>query len=584
MKKYSSLLVCLLVFHITYSQPRNIPDYVPHCGLVAWYPFSGNAIDSSGSRHNGIVNGAALTKDRFGVANSAYYFNGSSYIIIPADSANRDTTLDIDGSITISAWVKSKDYSRGQEQIFWRGDAAGGYDPCSFYVSSYSLGFRRDIGSSSTTEIINYSLTGVDTMYHHIVATFDSVSGDMKIYFDATLVSSANKPGTATYATTTFWNMIGAVDLGTWQYFLGTIDDVGVWNRALTKCEIGNLYYAKNICNCFGDSIGVVVPKDSLYIVGNDTGCRTYNFTAFTDDTNVISYSWNFGDGATATGNPINHAYLSGGTYTVVVTTTNRSGKKVTAYHTITINASSIQAFGDTTICVGSSVQLGVSGGTYYSWSPSTNLSDPLIVNPVATPDATITYVVTGTDNMGCPGSDSVKIIVIPLPTLGLQINDNYQNCETHGISLIATGATKYVWTPSAYLNDSTSARPIAYLKNDAVTFHVTGTDSYGCTDTASIQVSPHKESIVSLPDAFSPNGDGANDILYVRGANVSTLSLTIYNRWGQKVFETSEMNKGWDGTLGGIPQPVDTYVYIIKISTLDGCDVIKKGNVSILR
>jgi len=580
------ILFILSISFTANSQTRNIPDYVPKCGLVAWYPFTGNAIDSSGNKHNGTVHGATLTVDRYGHANTAYKFDGTSnYIIIPSATSTLDTSMDIDGSMSISVWIKSINYSAGYEQIFWRGDAAPANDPYSLYVDASTVGFRKDVGSGSSSNIVSYPLTGIDTNFHHIVVTYDSLTAYMSIYIDGKLVTKNNPPGVIGYPTSAFWNLIGAVDLGTWQFFFGSIDDVGLWNRALKPCEVSNLYLSKNICNCMGDTIGsITMPPDSLYITGIDTGCRTLQFKAFTKDTSVVAYSWNFGDGTTGTGNPVYHTYASGGTYTVVVTTTNKTGIKSTAYYTATIAKSSLQAFGDTTICIGASVQLNVKGGTNYSWSPSTNLNSSSIPDPVSTTDSTIVYVVSGIDDKGCPASDSVKIIVVQLPKVTAVINDKYQNCQTHNIQLVATGAKNYIWSPGIYCNDSTSSMPVVSLQNDAVIFTVKGTDKYGCVDTATVKVDPHKAAIVSLPGAFSPNADGANDVLYVRGANVSTLNFSIYNRWGQKVFETNDINKGWDGTFRGVAQPVDAYGFIISITSLDGCRIIKKGNVTLLR
>lgn len=88
----------------------------------------------------------------------------------------------------------------------------------------------------------------------------------------------------------------------------------------------------------------------------------------------------------------------------------------------------------------------------------------------------------------------------------------------------------------------------------------------------------------VAAPSAFSPNGDGSNDVLLVRGKNIATLYFAVYNRWGQKIFETTNINKGWDGTLNGNLQPEETYAYIIQATFLDGNSGSKRGSVILLR
>ncbi len=88
----------------------------------------------------------------------------------------------------------------------------------------------------------------------------------------------------------------------------------------------------------------------------------------------------------------------------------------------------------------------------------------------------------------------------------------------------------------------------------------------------------------VALPTAFSPNGDGINDILYVRGAGIKTLDLKIWNRFGQLVFETTDQKKGWDGTYNGQPQPIEAYAYVLKATIIDGTTRTFKGNITLLR
>ena len=88
----------------------------------------------------------------------------------------------------------------------------------------------------------------------------------------------------------------------------------------------------------------------------------------------------------------------------------------------------------------------------------------------------------------------------------------------------------------------------------------------------------------IYLPNVFSPNGDGQNDILYVKGKGVETITLTIYNRWGNKVFEGKDMEQGWDGTYNGIEQGSAVFVYYISATFTNGQTVEDKGNVSIVK
>lgn len=245
MKPIISILFFSLYSVITPAQV-NIPAYVPGGSLKGWWPFSGNAVDSSGNGNDGTVYGCTLAADRFGNANSAYNFDGiSNYIYIPANPSFVHS-LELTKDVSIAAWVKSTVYnpSSGQAQIFWRGDTSPAHDPYMLYLISGNLDFRRDIDPGGTiTNEIGFSTSIIDvSLWHHVAGTYNFTSGVMKIYYDGNLQNEATLPGNISYALSTYWNDIGAVDNGTWQFFTGLIDDVGAWDRELDQCEISKLY------------------------------------------------------------------------------------------------------------------------------------------------------------------------------------------------------------------------------------------------------------------------------------------------------------------------------------------------------
>ncbi len=111
-------------------------------------------------------------------------------------------------------------------------------------------------------------------------------------------------------------------------------------------------------------------------------------------------------------------------------------------------------------------------------------------------------------------------------------------------------------------------------------------TDIYGCFDeSAELDFTVIKNTMAALPGAFTPNGDGSNDVLYLRGWAIRQLvELRVYNRLGQLVFETDDINKGWDGTFNGKDQPADTYAYTFKIITFAGEEEFYKGDFKLVR
>ena len=144
--------------------------------------------------------------------------------------------------------------------------------------------------------------------------------------------------------------------------------------------------------------------------------------------------------------------------------------------------------------------------------------------------------------------------------------------------------ATRYSWD----FGDGTGSTDVSptHQFNKTGTYKVclTAYNNTGCTSIACREIQSDINPIVGVPSGFSPNGDGSNEILYVRGAAISTLDLKIYNRWGQLIFETTSQDKGWDGTFNGQPQPMDAYAYVLLVSFIDGTAQTLKGSITLLR
>lgn len=233
-------------------------------------------------------------------------------------------------------------------------------------------------------------------------------------------------------------------------------------------------------------------------------------------------------------------------------------------------------------LCPGNSVTLSAKGATTYTWLPASGLSSDTVPNPVANPSVTTTYTVIGNTG-GC--TDTAIINVIVYPTLSSIVC-----CDTTitagsstklNVTPVVSGDT-YNWIPSNGLSCITCPNPIA-SPTITTTYYVTIIDSAGCskTDTVTIDVECGN---LFVPDAFSPNGDGKNDYLYVRDACIKTMDFVIYDRWGNKVFETNDINMGWDGTYNGKPMNTGTYVYYVKATMYDGTTAEQKGNVALVR
>ena len=233
------------------------------------------------------------------------------------------------------------------------------------------------------------------------------------------------------------------------------------------------------------------------------------------------------------------------------------------------------------TILVGSASNL--SGTVNFQWSPPETLQTPNNFTTIATPDSTQIYTLTVTDNYGCNFSvtDQVKVTVQPpVPA--------YAGHDTIAVSgvphqLMSSGGVSYEWTPSFPLNLSTAQNPLATLTQDQL-FVVTVTDNEGCKGNDSVFVQVYNGPCYYVPNSFSPNGDGLNDIFRAIPVGISyTEWFRVYNRYGQLVFQTNRWLKGWDGTYLGKRQPTGNYVWMIKGVDKNGKVVEQKGTIMII-
>ncbi len=245
------------------------------------------------------------------------------------------------------------------------------------------------------------------------------------------------------------------------------------------------------------------------------------------------------------------------------------------------------------TICVGEKVQLVSKGFEILRWSPSTGLSNPNIANPVATPQVTTNYRVIGTDSLRCfTDSGSVPIVVYPIPQL--DILQSFVKAELGTIVQLNTKAspdvTKWRWSPVTNLSCSTCPQPLATitqrLKYTADVFNDGGCKA---EDIVSVEPTCTGENIF-IPNTFSPNGDGQNDIFYPRGRGVTRIKrMTIFNRWGELMYERKDFSlndptAGWNGSYRGQVMTADVFVYIMEVLCGNNETFTIKGNVTLLQ
>jgi len=307
------------------------------------------------------------------------------------------------------------------------------------------------------------------------------------------------------------------------------------------------------------------------------------------------TFTWHFGDGTTFTGvNPPMHTYADTGIYTITLlmvdTTACNSPDSVSKK--ISIHGQRVTASFSITDSVCEGVPIGVINTSTnvitYIWNFG-NGTTSTSSSPIITFDTVGTFTITLiTVNPGaCNLSDTVHatITVESGPTANFTytpITPVPNSAVT--FTNLSLNATSYSWD-FGDATTSTEANPVhMYNKTGGYNVCLNAYNGSNCPARICKTVPTDIEPIIGLPSGFSPNGDGENDVLYVRGAAIKTLDLKIYNRWGELVFETTSQSIGWDGTFNGKPQPIDAYAFVLSVSFIDGSQQLKKGNVTLLR
>ncbi|MBC7934603.1 MAG: gliding motility-associated C-terminal domain-containing protein [Rhizobacter sp.] len=329
-----------------------------------------------------------------------------------------------------------------------------------------------------------------------------------------------------------------------------------------------------------------IKPLPVISTIPDSTICNTQSITLTT--AGAQTYSWsppnNLSDPNIA--NPV-FSGAAGNTYTVTGTAAN--GCSNTAVVVITTRVPGVfNTPPDAAVCINSAVTLNGNNGTgvTYLWSPAATVSNPSVINPVTTPTATgtATYAVLISETV-CNSSRSfnVNVTVNALPNVNAS-RSNDLDCTVRTSNLTATGAAQYTWTPVTTLSNSTGANPIASPTADTK-YIVTGTDVNGCKNKDSVIVLVKgTNGRFDIPNSFTPNGDGKNDCFSVKHwGDATSFQFMIFNRWGEKVFETNNVNQCWDGRYKGQPADIGGYVYYIKSRNLCG-EMIKKGSVVLIR
>jgi len=344
---------------------------------------------------------------------------------------------------------------------------------------------------------------------------------------------------------------------------------------------------------CFDTTIKQIVVKQSPTVTASDDITICQGQTTSLSVRGAAKYQWAPVEGLSCStcSNPVVSARS---TTPYVVTGTNEFGCFATDTVIVkVIPPLRLSVAGQDSICIGTSTQLVASGALSYQWSPSSGLSNTTISNPVASPTNTTRYRVIGYDGFNCFTDTAYILVAIGLPvTVELGPDLVLSTGTLHPLRTTITNGPikKWEWTPSRDLSCSNCPLPTAEIKKE-ITYKVDVTSSYGCKASDTVNIKVFCESAqVFIPNAFTPDNDGFNDILMVRAKGIQTIKyFRIFNRWGELVFERSNFppndpRYAWDGKIRGIVGAPAVYVYTADVVCENGSTYTYKGNITIIK
>lgn len=346
------------------------------------------------------------------------------------------------------------------------------------------------------------------------------------------------------------------------------------------NCELAEKIHVYHVDANFGWKNDALCAERFVYFENSSIG-NTNNY-------------WDFGDGETSTLETPQHIFQTGNKI-VKLSVSNEAGCADNITDTLFINDIPDISVGKDYwfVCQGQSVQLEAFGGDSIVWIPSDYLDNTQSYTPTATPPYTVNYQVYVYDTKTkCPNYGTIQVEVQQQPAWNVEINQTLDSIilgELDTVYVNLNGNYVSYWqsedTILTYTKDYLVAQPIV-ARNDYATYYLTVVDSNGCFNyNESVDIFVREAYTVDVPKAFSPNGDEINDEFRVNGWGIKRLiELRIYNRWGTEVFYSDDLNTGWDGTINGKPQPIDSYAYVFKVEMWDDKVLEQKGTFTLVR
>lgn len=361
--------------------------------------------------------------------------------------------------------------------------------------------------------------------------------------------------------------------------------------RPLVSPDVTTVYKV-NITDVYGckgtDSIKINV-TDRVYQGSDyDTVICEKDPVVLRLNSNALYYSWIPANGSLNNPSVKNPTATVAGSTPVIYQVTGKISDKCFAQNNIKITPVPYPAVlaPDVNVCAGESAQLQAGGGSMYTWTPSLFLNNAFIPNPqVIKPTGNVLYTLTVRDILGCPKpvQKMVRLNVI-------KINANAGPRDTsvvleQPLQLNATGGSNYLWLPdNQWLNNTAINNPVA-LPQGNIEYIVQVSDTNGCKGLDSIRVKLFRVAPgLYVPNAFTPNGDGHNDVFRPVPLGIKSLDLfQVYNRFGQLLYSSTSIINGWNGTFKGRLQDPAAYLWVARATDYNGKKILRKGTVILI-
>jgi len=554
----------------------------------------------------GLKNGSVTVSTANGIAPYTYSIDGAhfqsgntfsglapgDYTVIAKDLNGATSSADVQvGAGCLTVGITFRDATCGQNNGSITATGSGGQGPYTFSIDGINFQAGNNFPGLAPGP---YTITLKDVSGGLVFGQADIKDRPGPVsHVTATAASCANNDGsisiTPQAGTSPFqYSVSGGNSTGGGNHpASGSFQDNGFFSGLDTGIKV---IMVKDANGCIAtQAVNVPLTDDLTFDAGgNITACQGVG-AALKASSNGTSFTWTPSSG-------LNDATildpLASPDMTTMYTVTAANGLcRRRGSVTVFVNPAPVADPGlNAIICSGRSVQLHGKGGTGWKWSPVTYLDNADIAEPtVVRPVSSISYTLEVTDGNGCHslGTAAVQVTVTP-PAKVFAGNDTVvvigQPLRLHAVDVNNSGFTKYEWSPAEGLNDPFSQFP-AVAVTKKITYTVTATTPEGCSGADEIILKVYAYADIFVPNAFTPNGDGHNDLLRVVPAGIREFrSFAVYSRWGQQVFQTSNPDKGWDGAIGGRLQGAGTYIWTALGIDYHGNTIQRRGVVMLIR